>query len=163
MLEILIYTVILIILMMVVVNVIISMERTYRALSSQTALQSSALTALERMTREIRDSSSVDMGVSVLGSSPGVLQLNTTDDAGAAMTIQFFVSNQTVRIKENGVDSGPLTASTVRVTNLMFRKITTAQSQAVKIDLTLESGTSTSYRQQKFYSTVVLRGSYPAQ
>ena len=157
------YTAILVILTTVLVNIFITLRRTYSALTATEGVESSAIISLERMTRDIRDATSVDTGLSTLGSSPGVLQLNTTDAGGVATTIQFFVSGQIVHVKEAGVDVGPLIASSTRVTNLVFRKITTAEAQAVKIEMTLESGTSTSYRQKKFYSTVVLRGSYPVQ
>ena len=163
MIEMLIYTAILVILAMVVVNVFLGLRRSTTALSATQVIESSAIISLERMTREIRDATSVDTGLSTLGTSPGVLQLNTTDAGGTPTTVQFYVSGRALRIKEAGTDIGPLTATTTRITNLVFRKITTAQSQAVKIEMTLESGTSTSYRQKKFYSTVVLRGSYPVQ
>lgn len=161
MIELVIYVGILLTMAVAAVSSLIAIGRTYNTIQSAQRIDANAQIVLDRMGYEIRSASSVDIAQSTLGSSPGILQLNTTDDSGTAMTIQFFVSNQALRIKENGVDLGPLTASSVRVTSLIFRRITTTNSQAVKTELTLESGTGPSYRTKTFYTTTVLRGSYP--
>ena len=160
--EIVVYTAILFILTLVVVNVVIAMNRTYRTFTSLSTVETSAEVSLERMTREIRDATSVDTAQSTLGSSPGQLMLNTTDASGTATTIQFFTLGQTLRVKEAGVDVGPLSGA-ARVSNLVFRKLVSAQATAVKIEMTLESGSGSNYESKQFYSTVVLRGSYPVQ
>ncbi|MCX6701944.1 MAG: prepilin-type N-terminal cleavage/methylation domain-containing protein [Candidatus Zambryskibacteria bacterium] len=158
--EMLLYISILTVILTVIANALYSLNRSYRVIQSAEIIESSAITSLDRMVREIRDASSVDNLQSTFNTSPGVLTLNTTDDSGANMTIQFFVSNQIVRVKENGVDIGPLTDFSTRVTNLVFRFITTAQSKALKIEMTIESGQGLNYKSKKFYSTAVLRGSY---
>ena len=163
MIEIVIYSVLLAIIVAAVVSLLITLGSTYRSLQSTETIGTSAQTALERMTREIRAATSVDMGQSTLDLSPGQLTLNTLDDSGSATTIQFFVLNGAIRVKEAGVDSGPLTSASVRVSNLIFRRSTTAQSQAVKIELTLESGEGVAFASHLFYATIVLRGSYPLQ
>ncbi len=159
----LIYIFILSLLLIVLTSSLSSFLKPYRTIQSTQAIENSAETSLERITREIRSAKSVDLTQSTLGSSPGQLMLNTTDDSGTAMTIQFFMSGQSIRIKENGVDSGALTSASTRVTNLVFRQITTTNSQAVKIEMTIESGQGESYLSKKFYSTVVMRGSYQNQ
>jgi type II secretory pathway pseudopilin PulG len=161
--ELLIYIGILLMLTGVVVATLLALSRSYNTLKSTENIDSAAEIAMERMVRFIRNSASVDTGLSTLGTSPGVLQLNTLDESEHASTAKFSLTGQVLHITEAGVDEGPLTSSNVRITSLIFTKITTAQSQAVKIQMQLESGTSTSYRVKSFYSTVVLRGSYPVQ
>lgn len=161
--EILIYIAIMTMFLILIVNAVQSFARVYRSMHSAQNVELSAETALERLTRETRDATGVDSGQSTLGSSPGILFLNTTDDAGVATTVKFFLADQSLHVSVNGIDQGPLTASTVRVTNLVFRLITTTKSKAVKMELTLESGSGSDYRSKLFYSTVVLRGSYPLQ
>jgi len=161
--EILAYIFVLGLLLAVVVYILIAVSGSYHAITSSAGIESTAETALERMTRDTRDAISVDVLQSTLNASPGKLTLNTTDDDGATTTVQFFLSGQTIHVKEAGVDMGPLSETGVRITNLVFRQITTAQSQAVKIELTAESGSGKSYASGSFYSTVVLRGSYPVQ
>jgi Tfp pilus assembly protein PilW len=161
--EFVVYASLLIVLTVSIVTALITLSTTFRTIKSVANIESATGVALERMAREIRDASSVDTAQSTLGSSPGVLFLNTTDNDGNPTTVQFFTSGQSIRIKENGIDSGPLTDSSVRVTRLIFRHITTAQSHAVKIEMTVESGKDKSYRSKAFYTTVVMRGSYPTQ
>jgi len=158
--ELLVYTGILVIIMAVAVSTLLSLSRSVRTVSSAQLVESAAEVSLDRMMREARGAQSIDMAESSLGVSPGQLTLDTTDAGGASTTVEFFLSGQTLRIKEAGADVGPLTPTSTRVTALSFRKIQTANSQAVKIEMTVESGTSTSYRSKNFYGTAVLRGSY---
>ena len=160
--EILFYVAILAMLVLAVLQALIPLGRSFRTLSANTSINTTAQVALERMVREIRGGTSVDLANSTLGSSPGVLQLNTLDSGGNATTVQFYLSGTTLRLKEAGIDSGPLAPSSARVTSLIFRKITTSNSQAVKVEITVESGSGASYISKKFYTTAVLRGSYPS-
>lgn len=161
--EMLVYTSILVLLVVVVIYTLITMNRLYRSIKSTARIESAVHVALERMVREVRGASSIDLTQSTLGSSPGQLTLNTTDGTGATTTVQFLMTGQTPHIKEAGVDMGPLSPADVRVTNLIFRRMTTAKSEAAKIEITIESGAGATYRSASFYSTAVLRGSYPLQ
>lgn len=161
--EILIYVAILTLFLILIVNMIRSFTDTYRKMRSAQNIELSAETAMERLTRATRDSSSIDTVNSTFDASPGILTLNTTDDEGLAVTVQFLLVGQELHIKESGIDVGPLTPDSARVTNLVFRQITSTQSKAVKIEMTIESGEGDSYASKPFYSTVVLRGSYPLQ
>jgi len=163
MIELILYVAILLVLAFVAVSSLIALSGAYRTMKSAQSIDTAGSLSLERMVREVRDATSVDTSQSTLGSSPGSLVLNTTDASGATTSVQFFVSGQSIHVKEAGVDKGPLTPASVRVTNLVFRQISTANSKAVKIELTLESGQAAYYRSKSFYSTVVLRGSYPVQ
>ncbi len=161
--EIVIYTILLTLLAGAATDMLFSLSSATRSLQSLEAVDESAQSSLERIVRETRGSLSIDTLRSTLGTSPGDLYLNSIDVNGASTTVEFFMTGQSIHIKEAGIDLGPLTADNVRVTNLVFRRIATTTSQAVKIELTLESGTSTNYFSKNFYSSAVLRGSYPAQ
>jgi Tfp pilus assembly protein PilW len=160
--EMLVYTTLFVIIAGSVVYTLIALGGAYRSLQSSQAISSSAQVALERMTRDIRSSTSVDLGVSTLGSSPGTLQLNTLDINGNPTTVRFSVSGDVLRVSEAGVDQGPLTVASAEVTSLVFRRIATLKSEAVKIEMTIGSGEGPAHAEKTFYSTVVLRGSYPA-
>jgi len=144
----------------VMTNALYSVASSYRLMQASVTLETVAETALERMARETRDSASIDIANSVFGSSDGVLALNTTDEGGASATLQFFISNQTVHIRENGIDLGPLSSDKARVTKFIFYPINTPYSQAVRMEVTVETGQDASYKSGTFYATVVLRGSY---
>lgn len=159
-LETLIYVFIFTLVSLSVVTIIFSLNRSYSKIRSAVALESGVYGVLDRITREAKGATSIDTANSTLGTSPGVLTLNTTDDSGASNTIQFLLSSGTVRVKENGVDIGPLTSNNVRVTSLIFTKINTPVSTAVRTSLTLESGSAESYKSRTLYVTSVLRSSY---
>ncbi|GEM_PF-216145 len=158
--EAIIYIGLLILILVAVVNMILLMGRSYTYLKLSRHIQTSAVTALDRMVRDIRNAQSVDVGQSTLGTSPGILTLNTTTSTGTPQTLQFYVSGGTLRLKQNGGDVGPLTLPDVTVGGLIFRRITTGISQAVKIDLTLQTGVGSSVHSANFYGTAILRDSY---
>jgi hypothetical protein len=161
--ETLFYIFLLVIVFTVITGALYGLARTYRNIQASAALENTAQLALERITRETRGSSSVDEGQSIFGVTEGRLVLNTIYDDGGAMVIEFLLSDGAIRVIEDGVDTGRLTPSRARVTRLMFRPVSSAQSRAVKVELEVESGSGESYRSKSFYSTVVLRGSYPLQ
>lgn len=132
--------------------------RSFYTLRLTQNINQSATTALERMSREVRNAHDIDDVQSTFGASPGRLTLNTEDALGANTTIEFSVSNGQVRIKEGGVDKGSLLAKNTTVTNLIFRKITTLNSRAIKIEMTLRDVRGAEAREVKFYDTIVLRG-----
>lgn len=158
--ELIVYVFLIGLILSVVVVALFSLSRSYRIMQSSFAIDATAQASFERITREIRGALSVDPVLSVLDSSPGKLLLNTRDNLGNPLTIEFYVDNQTLLVKEGGVDVGPLSVSSARITNLIFREISTGQSNAIKIEMTVESGQGDSLRQKNFYSTVVLRGTY---
>lgn len=157
--EMILYIAILVFIMVVVINILFSIVNTQKIFKSSRSIENSSTFTLERLTREIRDADSIDTTNSVFNTNPGTLILNSTDINGVAKTVKFYISSSTIHISENGVDKGPLTQSDTVITNLVFYHYTNTNSDAVKTNLTIESGTSTSYRSDNFSSTAVLRGS----
>jgi len=158
--EMLIYIAILSFLLVIIINLLSGLLTSQRNLKSAKNIENSGIYGFERMVREIRDAKNIDTSNSQLNTNPGVLVLNTTDENNVDRTVEFFVSNETLHIKENGVDLGPLTPKNASVTNLIFRSVDTANSEAVKIEFTAESGSGQFYKQGNFYSTAILRSSY---
>lgn len=143
------------------ISTLVALNTSYENIKSASSIESAAQTALDRMVREIRSATSVDIGNSTLNASPGRLTLQTTDAGGAAATVEFLVSSSTIRVRENGVDVGPLTSSAVRASSVIFRHVVTPLSEAVRVELVLESGQGDSAKSKNFYATAVLRNSYP--
>lgn len=157
--ELIIYMALLVALTVIIVTMLVRISHSKDRLVAAQRLANSSLISLDRMTREIRSASSVNTGSSILGSSPGKLVLNNVDDTGAAHTVEFSIASSTLRIKEDNVDKGPLTESGVSVTSLTFDRSASSTDLAVRIRMTLESGTSTAYKTENFYTTVILRQS----
>ena len=157
--EMLIYIAILVMMLMVIINMLYIISSSGRRLTSSRNIENSGAILFERITREIRNSTSVDSANSTFDTSPGVLVLNQTDLNSNAHSVKFIISSNTVHVLDNGTDQGPLTGIDTKVTNLVFSRITSTSSQAIRIQVTLQSGTSTAYKSKNFYSTTILRGS----
>ncbi len=159
--EILFYVVILSFALLAVTQTLMVITRSYGILKSVQSIEQEAAFSLERLMREVRNANAIDDAGSILGTTPGKLFLNSTEmSSGAPTTVEFSVVNGNLSLKENGVVTGTLTSSATAVTALVFRKINTARSQGVKIEMTLTSGTGTAARTENFYATAVLRDSY---
>lgn len=158
--EMLFYMAILSIALLAVTQTLIVMVRSYGNLRAAHRIEQDAGLALERMLREARDASDITDAESVFGSHPGELFLTTTTAAGAARTVEFYLLNGQLMLKEDGAVTGALTGTKTTVTNLIFRKITTARSKGVKIELTMTSGAGSALKTEIFYGTAVLRDSY---
>lgn len=158
--EMIIYIAFFAILSVLTVNATIMIMRSFYTLRLNQSVNQSATVALERLSREIRNAYDIDTANSTLGSNPGRLMLRTKDAVGANTTMEFYVdgANQ-LRLKEGGIDKGSLVTKTVTLTDLVFRSITTLNSKAVKVEMTLHDSRATTTQAVKFYDTIVLRGS----
>ncbi|MBI4136129.1 MAG: prepilin-type N-terminal cleavage/methylation domain-containing protein [Candidatus Vogelbacteria bacterium] len=157
--EAIIYVAILAILAVTFISLLFTMVQAYTEFRLARDLVSSAALGLERVGRETRQAASVDPA-STLGSHPGRLLLNTTNESGAPKTVDFYLSAGALMIKDGAALAASTTSGLVTVDNLVFRQINTAESQAVKVELTLSASRGSLTRTEKFYDTAVLRGSY---
>lgn len=159
--ESMIYIALLVVLFAGIVQAVILLSSSYRNVKTVRSIESSAIMAIDRMNREIRNAISVNTAQTTYNSSPGSLALVSFDSDGDPLAIRFYISNQRLMLEENGVSLGPLTSADTAVTSLIFRSFSTTTSSAVKIELQLANASTSSYAITKnFYTTAVLRGSY---
>ncbi len=158
--EMLFYVAILAISLVTVMQTLVVITRSYGILRSAQRVEQEASFSLDRMVREVRDASDVSDAESTFSVHPGKLFLTTTTSEGAARTVEFSLTAGKLSLKENGVVTGLLSSDKTSISNLVFRKITTARSKGVKIEMTMQSGTGTTTRSENFYATAVLRDSY---
>src|SRR3989338_8641633 len=97
--EAIIYVAILAGLAVVFISLLFTMTRSYAQFRLERDIASSASLGLGRLVREARSAASVDPA-SVLGSHPGRLRLNTTDENGLAITLDFYLSAGALMVKE---------------------------------------------------------------
>lgn len=157
--EMLFYVAILSLCFLAVTETLIVATRAFGSFRTAERIVADAEVSLERMVREARDANGIN-GASVLSSHPGKLVLDTTNGSGAPRTVEFYLASGKLMLKEDGIVTGALTGGKTIVANLIFRRITTARSQGVKIEMTLASGTGSVARTENFYATAVLRDSY---
>lgn len=146
--------------LVIVVNFLIIYARGYEAFQSSSRINVSGITALERMSREIKQAASVDSSASTLESSSGVLKLNTTTVSGDSATVTFSLIGDRVEIKQDGVVLGFLTRKNVSVDNLYFSLSTTTDATIVTTEINIETAYSTTTKSATFTTSNLLRGSY---
>jgi hypothetical protein len=155
--EMVVYIVILVFMLFIISEVVFSVARNNRVIKAVRAVEVSAVGTLERINREVRNADSIDMAASAFGIPSGVLSLDGENDTGIAYAVEFYLSDGRVRVRENGVDAGALTQASSTVTSLIFNRFSATSTEGVRIEMTVESGTSTAYRSEPFYSTVLIR------
>ena len=158
--EMLFYVAILSLSLIAVMQTLLVVTRSYGVLKAAVRVEQETTISMERMVREMRDANGIDDAGSVFGTHPGKILLNSTTASSTPRTVEFSLDAGKLSLKENGVVTGLLTSSKTNIASLMFRKISTSRSQGVKIEMTMQSGTSTTARSEEFYATAVLRNSY---
>lgn len=137
----------------VVINSFIVIISSLSAIRINHNLLTSGSMSMERISREIRQSKSIDL-VNTTSSS---LQLNSTDGSGSDMVIKFVKEGNALNIYKNGVIIGNLLSSNVILDSLSFDRISTTNSEGVKIKMTIEQTLGKRNKISNFYNTVILR------
>ena len=157
--EVLIYVFILVIISAVVASTFLGLNRVLLRNKIERELTKSAAVALETMVRSVREAVTVDGGASTLGTSPGVLVVDSI-----ATTTRFYMSSDKVYVEINGSTVGPLTTDETEVTDLSFIHYegsgTEVETELVRISLTLSVNSKAASTTKTFYTSAVLRGSY---
>lgn len=154
--EMIIYVAVLSVVSLLIINTVLSFNKSYQNVLVLRRLDHSAIDAMERITREIRLSRQIDGANSSFGSNPSVLSLVSRIEGGTKTT-KFYLDNGTIKIDLDGNYFGPLTTSQVSVTSLIFNSINTDISSAVKIDLEITTSLGEINKTKKYHSTVVLK------
>jgi type II secretory pathway pseudopilin PulG len=158
--EMVIYSALLAMISILTINAVLAMSRAADSFRGSRNIGLAADSGIERMVRDLRSATLINDAGSTFGANPGVLNMDIVDpDTSASSTVQFYLSG-TALVRRLGGAVQILTASTTEVTSLVFRKLTTAKSQAIRMEMTLRSGRGVSQKTENFYDTVVLRGSY---
>lgn len=111
MVEMVVYTAILAVILLLIVSFIVSFGKAYNVLRTTIHINNSATVSFERIIREIRQANDVDTASSILGTHPGHLVLKTTDTAGTPVTLEFYINGGALTVKKDGLDAGVLTRS----------------------------------------------------
>lgn len=155
--EMLIYVAVLVFMLLVIIQVVISVAGSDRVIKAMRNVESSATLVLERISREARLADNIDVLASTLGSHPGHLVLTKIDGGGNLRTVEFYLSNGRVMLMEDGVETGALTSGDAYVNNLVFRRFASSTIEGVRTEINVTSGTTTSFKSETFYSSVLLR------
>jgi len=132
----------------------------HKSIKLSQILESSGTISLERILREIRNASAIDMIGSSFGSTPGVLKLSGVDNNGVSYTTVFDLSGGILRITKDSGTPNPLTAQNIQITSLIFRNVSNTNSSAVKVEISFSGGVSPNNKILDLFGFAVLRGSY---
>jgi type II secretory pathway pseudopilin PulG len=157
--ESVIYIGILAAMMGVVFHMLVGIAHSREKVNAAQRVTASAITSLDRLTRELKSARRINTASSTLGVHPGKLVLESNFDDGTARVVEFSLVSGVLYLKENGIDQGPLTQNNARVTTLIFTRSSISTNESVRVEIRLESGTSTTYKSERFYTTAVLRQS----
>ncbi len=158
--ELVVYVALVALLLGVIIATALSMSSVYRRSRAYLDINSAAITAFSKLSRDIRRATSIDAINSTFGASAGKLVLLMKQPDGTNDSVAYYVAHGQVELDQNGVFSGDVTQADMAVSNLTFRKFANASSTAIRIELTLAPSASTSVPALNFYGTYVLRGSY---
>ncbi len=123
-------------------------------------INDSSIQIMERLTRDIKGGSSIDLAQSIFNQNPGQLTLTTVSASGTPTTVQYYVSGNTLNLRENGIEKGSLTAGASTIDALVFRYFNTGSIVSVKIELHLRASHGTQTELDHFYDTVIMRNTY---
>lgn len=153
--EMMIYISLMTIISLIMVEALMIVLKSNKSSFTEINIRNSGYGAMEGMLREIYSSESIDE------ISDGVLQMKQNSGANivrfatsSASALNFYEGSGTPILL------GPLTSRDVLVKNLIFTKIDTGKSLAVRIQMELEAEVNGITKNEWFYSTGILRGSY---
>ncbi len=159
--ELLIVIAITAVLMTAVSQATTSMYTTYRNVIALRQIESASVSILDRLTREIKNATSIDMTNSVFDSDTGRVSLNISSSTGNINT-QIYASSSRLYVKKNGIELGPLSPSDVTVSIISYNLLGTSTNSAtaIRVELVLEASTAQIHWSKSFYSTAIMRGTY---
>lgn len=145
----------------IVINGTFLMLNVYSSIKISENINKTAIDILERMTKEIRGAKSINTERSVFNSDDGVLSLNLNEDLVSPSKIEFFLENGILKFnKDFSSTSFNLSSNNVFVKKMNFKVVDSGISKLIKIELEIESQYKEKIKDETFYDSIVMRGSY---
>lgn len=157
--EMLVYTGIMALFLIVCVNASIVMVGAYGRARAAKLLNTSAVQFLSKMNTEVQKASNIDSASSILQATPGKLVLDQTTQSGTEK-VEFSVVDGAIEMRRAGIVLGMITPEGTNVEALVFYKIENAGRQAARMVVTLSALRGGNTKTETFYLTTALRGAY---
>jgi Tfp pilus assembly protein FimT len=157
--EMLVYVFVLTLFSLLVVESLLGMSGSYRRLVAARAIANSGVVSMERMTREIRNATDVNVLLSTLDAPSGRLHLVTSNDDGYMQNVSFALEEGVINVYRNDILVGPLTVGRASTTQLVFRVYESGRSKAVGIEMALEAASGSYIRTTPVTAFILLRNS----
>lgn len=158
--EMAIYVVLASLMFLLIMQIAFSISDSHERTRTYLDMNSTVMAAFSKFSRDIKRATSVDEIASTLGGSSGKLVLKMKRDDGTDDVTTIYLSDDKVKVEENGEYLGDLTKSTMNISNLTFRLFEVSTTTAVRVEMTVGPKASSTVEAINFYGTYVLRGSY---
>jgi type II secretory pathway pseudopilin PulG len=158
--EVIVYSALVAMLLLVIVQMAFAISGSSKRSSAYLDVNSTAIAAFGRFSRDIRRATDVDSVESTLDASSGKLVLEMKRDDGTDDVTTMYLEDEKVKESFNGSYVGDLTPEDMAVSNLTFRVFRAATTTAVRIEMTVAPQDDSGVPALNFYGTYVLRGSY---
>ncbi len=159
--EIIIYFSILAIISTLVIGNIISLFKNYNVVRANQDIEYNAISILDKLTRDTRDAAFINTSDSLFSVSQGAISLNiaSSTNSTASNTAKFYLNNNKIKYKKDGVDFGNLSTNAVTVSNFKIYYINSSTTEAIKVELNLEvtPHLHSAVISKNFYTTIQLR------
>src|SRR3989344_4042339 len=146
--------------LLLIIDLVVVMSSSYRKLTLARIVADSASFSMERITREIRVASDIDMAQSVFNTSPGRIRLQSADAGGYAQSVPFALEDGRINVYENDLLSGALTSNKASTTALVFTRFATATSTGLMVLMDVQASKGEDVRSAEFRTFVQMRNSY---
>ena len=143
----------------IITSLLIVYVRSYVTFNAASRINTAALSSGDRITREIKLTTSVNVAASTFGTHPGNLVLNT-NPGGVPTVIEFYLDGTTLKIKRDGVIVGALTGSNVNIDKLIFWHTSLGNAQIVSYEMNIVTSAGSSTRSATFLTSSAIRGAY---
>lgn len=161
--EVVIYSALAVLVLSAIVSSMISLNSSFSVIKADYSANKSAAAIFETLSREIRNSISVNSltTTTTSTSSFSTLILNSKDPAtGQAITLGFTPQNGILYYDKNGQTLGPLNSTSSQLTNFLVKSVSSGNSTGLKIDATFLVVKNKATSTINFSSFYVLRGTY---
>lgn len=158
--EMLVYVAVLVLVFGVLIQSFLTLSEAYLTIRIEQKLHAAGLSVVDRLNADLRGGIVLDDVNSVYDVHPGKLSMTTAVATTTTSVHEIYVENGRVVVDVDTVREGPLTPDDITVTDLVFERIDTINSVAVRYDVTLAYATASATTSMTLHNTIVMRGTY---
>jgi len=157
--ETIVYTFGLVLLIGTMVGLMYYMYNWYQYATISSKVDQIGLTVMDRLVRDIRTGTDIDLAQSTFNSATGQIFINGKEE-GVAITKEFNLSNNRIQYEYDGGGAQYLTPQNMSISRFYFKDLSTSVSKAVKIEIQITYNTRTGPITHDFNGLAILRQSY---
>lgn len=157
--ETVVYAALIALISILVVQTILALSKTFKAVKETRDIENSGLTALDRIAKEIRSADALGAG-NIFNATSSKISLAYSGIS--TTTREFYLDGSgAMHLYENSVDQGTITSPNVLVTSFYVEQSTTSTKTALRVTLKLQDKRETnSPRSATFYTAAAMRNLY---